>query len=74
MTASTIALALMGWTVLGLGLALLIGRAIPRSPEPDEHESGHIHAEFDGRVAAQVRAVDDFHNRSTKTNLEQDHA
>ncbi len=66
MSPEAIFLGLFGWTAISSALALLIARAIPASPEPDEHESADVQSEFDWRVAAQVRAINDFHQGASK--------
>ena len=70
---TTIALAVLCWTLGSFVLGLLIARAIPRSPEPDEHEACDLDAELDGRVEAQVGAVNDFHAGSNLTTRERNH-
>jgi len=62
----TVAFVALAWTILGSALALLIARAIPASPKPDQHQSSDLDAEFDWRVAAQVRAINDFHQGASK--------
>jgi len=68
----TVAFVALAWTVLGCALALLIARAIPASPEPDEHEACHGDPEA-LRAVRQSGVINDFHQGFTLANREQDH-
>jgi len=71
-TALTIAAALVAWFLLGCIVALLIGRALPASPEPDEHEACHGDPEA-LRAVRQSGVIGDFHAGSNLTTRERNH-
>jgi len=72
MSAQAIFAILLGWTVAAFVFGLLFARAIPASPEPDEHEACHGDPEW-RRAIGEPGMIDNFHNGSNLTQERSNH-